>query len=121
MGGWLNNTRVRFRRVVDSRQTMAVRLATMMRRPLLQAVLAAVAVSLAIPIALIVTRTLYWTVGVVLPGSCTRVADAHLCQVELVPGGTHVTARSDSAVPVGKWVKLRTWHNPASGKDTVVR
>ena len=78
MGGWLNNTRVRFRRVVDSRQTMAVRLDTMMRRPLLQAVLAAVAVSLAIPIALIVTRTLYWTVGVVLPGSCTTAGTGRL-------------------------------------------
>jgi len=95
---------------------MAVRLTTLTRPPFLRATLAAIAISL--PFVLLVTRTFYWTVGVVLPGSCTPLANAHLCQVELVPDGTHVIARSDSTVPVGNWVKLRAWHNPVSGNNT---
>jgi hypothetical protein len=64
------------------------------------------------------TGTLNWTKGIVLPESCTRRADAHVCQVELVPSGRQVAAQSDAAVAGGDWVKLRVWRNVVSGTDT---
>lgn len=82
--------------------------------------LAAVALLLAATFAVWVATgiPLHWTKGVVLPGSCTRVADAHVCQVELVPAGTHVTAQSDAALDGGRWVELRVWRDIVSGTDT---
>lgn len=86
----------------------------------MQAALAAFAVFLAIPFAMwVATGTpLHWTKGVVLPGSCTPVPNAHACEVELVPDGTHVTAQSDAALAGGRWVELRVWHDMVSGTDT---
>lgn len=91
-----------------------------MTRRSLQAALAAFALILAIMFAMwVATGTpLRWTKGVVIPGSCTRVARAYACQVELVPDGAHVTARSDAALTGGHGVELRVWHDMVAGTDT---
>lgn len=114
----IRNLNVRYRPEADDAAPLAVRLAAMTRR-YKQIALAAFVLCLAIVLAMIGTGTpLRWTKGVVLPGSCTRVADAHVCQVELVPDGTHVSAQSDVVVAGGSWVKLRVWRNWVSGTDT---
>ena len=61
---------------------------------------------------------IHWTKGVVVPGSCTRLDPAHLCQVELVPDGEHVRAKSEAALADGEWVKLRVWRNLITGTET---
>ena len=107
-----------YRPKADDAAPLAVRLAAMTRRSK-QTALAAFALCLAIAFAMIGTgMPLRWAKGVVLPGSCTRVAEAHVCQVELVPDGTPVSAQSDVAVAAGSWVKLRVWRNLVSGTDT---
>ena len=84
----------------------------------MQAALATVALC-AVTFAMIGTGTpLRWTKGVVLPGSCTRVADVYVCQVELVPDDTRVSAQSDAAIASGNWVKLRVWRDMVWGTDT---
>lgn len=66
---------------------------------------------------------LRWTKGVVLRDLCSSTEAEYLCQVELVPDGTHVTAQSESDIAKGTSVELRVWHDVVSGKDsyTVVR
>jgi hypothetical protein len=51
------------------------------------------------------------------------MADAYACEVELVPDGSRVTARSGRAIATGDGVRLVVWLDLASGEDryTVVR
>jgi hypothetical protein len=64
-----------------------------------------------------------WTKGVVRGAACQRMADAYACEVELVPDGSRVTARSARAIATGDGVRLVVWLDLASGEDryTVVR
>ena len=84
----------------------------MSTHPTMRVALAAFALMAALVALWVATGSpLHWTKGVVLPGSCTRVAEAHACLVELVPDGTHVTAKSDAPLVGGRWVELRVWHD----------
>jgi hypothetical protein len=60
---------------------------------------------------------LRWSTGVVLGDYCKSTEEGYLCQVELVPDGTHVTAESETEHAKGTSVELRVWHNVVSGTD----
>ena len=92
-------------------------LAIMRRRPIY---FAALTTSVAILGAAWVTtgQPMHWTKGVVVAGSCTGVDAARVCQVELVPEGTHVRVQTDASLAGGDWVKLRVWRNLISGAET---
>ena len=61
---------------------------------------------------------LAWGKGVVVVNSCRGAANSYMCEVETIPEGLHIPARSVVVVPGGEWVEFRRWHNPITGTDT---
>lgn len=60
----------------------------------------------------------HWGKGIVIAGSCEHLLEAYVCEVELVPDGSHVTAQSSTEIADGTWVELRVWRNVLSGSTT---
>ena len=61
---------------------------------------------------------LRWTKGVAVSRLCMSTEANYVCQVELVPDGTRVTAESESDLTAGEAVELRVWHDLVTGRDT---
>lgn len=93
-----------------------------MTRPSIYLSIAAVLACLAIAfVAWVATgRPISWGVGIVLDDSCKAAAKHYVCQVELVPDGTHVAAQSSAPIVGGRWVKLRAWRLTGEASYTIV-